>query len=101
LLQRTKAESVDGSEDIELRDTAVLFRLSFLLPCLGKVGSNPKDDALHASGRVDVERPEAVGFFGNVVPLLQAAYDPNDHTDKHYGSDQSVSQHCSLLRISD
>jgi hypothetical protein len=44
----------------------LLFRFDyhFLLPWLGKVGSKPKDDAFHASGRLDVERPEAVGFFG-------------------------------------
>jgi len=28
--------------------------------------------------------------------LLQAPYDPNDHTDKHDSSDQSVSKHCRL-----
>ena len=29
--------------------------------------------------------------------LLQAPYDPNDHTDKHDSSDQSVSKHFRLL----
>jgi hypothetical protein len=30
--------------------------------------------------------------------FLQRSYEPNDQNDNHYGSQQSVSQHCSLLR---
>ena len=50
---------------VKTENSAILlfrFDYHFLLPCLGKVGSTPKDDAFHASGRVDVERPEAVGI---------------------------------------
>jgi hypothetical protein len=38
----------------------------------------------------------SVDSCGNAIPLLQAAQDPNDHTDKNYRSDQSVTKHCSL-----
>jgi hypothetical protein len=33
---------VDGNEDRELRDTAVSFRLSFFLPCLGIMGETER-----------------------------------------------------------
>jgi hypothetical protein len=83
--------------------TKLLFHFDyhFLLPYLGRAGSKPAPCSAGADAESLESDSKQSDSFGNEILLLQSAYDPNDHTDKHYGSEQSVSKHCGLPREHD